>query len=814
MDIQYIGEHLFPGKLGNFFVLLGFFAAVLSTIGYVNAIKAQPLSAEQTSWKKFARTSFFVHAAAVFGVIFTLFWMITQNFFEYQYVWQHSSSDLPLRYMLSCFWEGQEGSFLLWSFWHVVLGLILMRTSATWEFPVMAVFSSVQIFLSSMLLGVFILDYRWGSNPFLLLREHPEFSDLPFTKVPDYLKTLDGRGLNPLLRNYWMTIHPPTLFLGFASTLVPFAYAIAALITRRTKEWISPALPWTFFSVMILGTGILMGGAWAYEALSFGGFWAWDPVENASLVPWLTLVGAAHVMLIYKNRGKSLLTATLLAILTFVLILYSTFLTRSGILGNTSVHAFTDLGMSGQLLLFLSSYILLSVWLLIRERKNLSDPEGDDHSTSREFWMFIASLILLVSAFQITFTTSIPVINKIFSLNLAPPSKPVEHYNSWQIPFAIMTALLMSITLFLKYRKTEIKNLSKQLIIPAVLTVLVSGFTVWSLSMTSAFHITLLLVSCFSFFANANYLIAVLNGRISKGGAPIAHAGFALILLGSLISAGHSKVISRNTSGYDITQLGKDFNNFDNILLMQGDTLRMGDYFLTFLGKRQVKENHYFDIAYFTEDEKGKKVPAFTLSPIVQENPKMGNAAEPDTRHFLWKDVYTHITYAKLEGKEKHAHDGKEEYPHVKTHQIAAGDTIFANQAMIIFEGIDKNVDPVKYNLKKGDLAVAARLRILTVALNNNIIASPVFLIRGNSIFPIEEISEAAGMKFRFTNINTQTGKIDLEVAQKETEEREFVIMKAIIFPMINILWAGCILMMIGTGLAVWHRAKLLTRKA
>jgi cytochrome c-type biogenesis protein CcmF len=184
MEIQYIGEDLFPGKLGNFFVLLGFLAAILATIAYIKALREKDSTPEQLSWKKFARTAFYVHAGAVFGIIATLFWMITQNLFEYQYVWQHSSSDLPLRYMLSCFWEGQEGSFLLWSFWHVVLGLILIRTAKSWEFPVMAVFSSVQVFLSSMLLGVFIFDYRWGSNPFLLLREHPEFSNLPFTKVP------------------------------------------------------------------------------------------------------------------------------------------------------------------------------------------------------------------------------------------------------------------------------------------------------------------------------------------------------------------------------------------------------------------------------------------------------------------------------------------------------------------------------------------------------------------------------------------------------------------------------------------------------
>ena len=145
-------------------------------------------------------------------------------------------------------------------------------------------------------------------------------------------------------------------------------------------------MPWTFFGVMVLGTGILMGAAWAYESLSFGGFWAWDPVENASLVPWISLIAAAHVMIIYNHKGHSLLSVFFLTILSFVLVLYSTFLTRSGILGETSVHAFTDLGMSGQLVIYMAFYVVLSVVLLVRERKKIISPREDDSIASREFW--------------------------------------------------------------------------------------------------------------------------------------------------------------------------------------------------------------------------------------------------------------------------------------------------------------------------------------------------------------------------------------------------------------------------------------------
>jgi cytochrome c-type biogenesis protein CcmF len=202
---------------------------------------------------------------AVFGIVVTLFVMLLNHWFEYDYVWKHSNREMPLRYILSCFWEGQEGSFLLWTFWHAVLGNILIMRArskpalAGWEAPVMAVIALVQVFLATMLLGVHVFDVRVGSSPFLLIRQLPENIGLPWTTMENYLQAIpqfaDGRGLNPLLQNYWMVIHPPTLFLGFASTLIPFAFVIAGLWKSRVKEWIAPALPWTFLGVMVPGHG-------------------------------------------------------------------------------------------------------------------------------------------------------------------------------------------------------------------------------------------------------------------------------------------------------------------------------------------------------------------------------------------------------------------------------------------------------------------------------------------------------------------------------------------------------------------------------
>ena len=802
MHIQYIGEHLLPGQVGNFFVVLSFVAALFSFIAYYFSSREALL---ENSWKTLARSSFRVHAISVVGIMSTLFYMIFNHYFEYQYVWQHSSKALPVRYMLSCFWEGQEGSFLLWTFWHAILGLILMRFSKTWEAPVMAVFSSVQVFLASMLLGVFVFGYRLGSNPFMLLREHPEFMNLPFVKIPTYLQSLDGRGLNPLLQNYWMTIHPPILFLGFASTLVPFAFAMAGLWQKKYTEWLKPALPWTFFGIMILGTGILMGGAWAYESLSFGGFWAWDPVENASLVPWLTFVAAGHVMLINKNNHQSLVTAFILAIVTFLLVLYSTFLTRSGILGDTSVHAFTDLGMSGQLLVYLFFFLIWAIVLVAINWKKIPVIVEEESATSREFWMFIGALVLVISSFQIIATTSIPVINKLFSSKIAPPLNPIEHYNSWQVPFAILISTLIAIGQFFKFKKTNMNEFYKKIVVSISIAAIITIIASIGLGMNKPFHYILLFTSLFAICANADYAIRVLKGKVNKAGSSIAHIGFGMILLGALISTSKSETISSNTSGVDISKLGKDFSNSDNIMLRLNDTLRMGNYYVTYKGKRSESPNIYYQIEYLSKDKNGKFSSQFTLHPLVQTNPRMGNIAEPDTRHFWNKDVYTHITYADLEEKTNDTAGYKEP----KTASMKIGDTLFATNSIIILDQLVKDIDRSKHQLNDSDIVVGADLRVIDIN-SQTYHAVPLYIIKGNYLMPEDASVDALGLKFAFTKINTENGKIDITLLEKKANNKDFIIMKAIIFPAINVLWLGCVIMIIGTVLAIAQRLKKL----
>src|SRR5690554_6618667 len=315
MDITYVGERLLPGQIGQFFVILSFGSALLACVAYYFATKNQ----QDRSWLRIARASFWVNVVSVIAIGSCLFYIIYNHLFEYHYAWAHSSRSLPTHYIISSFWEGQEGSFWLWMFWQALLGVVLVFRAKTWESAVTTIVMLCQAIIASMLLGVEVFGERVGSSPFILLRDAV---NAPIFSRADYLTMIvDGNGLNPLLQNYWMSIHPPTLFLGFASMIVPFAYAFAGLWQRRYFDWIKPALPWSLFAVMTLGVGIIMGSFWAYEALNFGGFWAWDPVENASIIPWFTLIGAVHVLLAYKHSGHSYFTASFLVMISFVLVI-------------------------------------------------------------------------------------------------------------------------------------------------------------------------------------------------------------------------------------------------------------------------------------------------------------------------------------------------------------------------------------------------------------------------------------------------------------------------------------------------------------
>lgn len=791
MVVNFEGEHLLPGQLGQISVYTAFIFALISASAYLIASYTRD-TVQSGYWKRAGRISFLVHAVAVMGIIANLYYIIQNHYFEYYYAWSHSSKALPMNYLLSCFWEGQEGSFLLWMFWNVVLGIVLIFTLREAESRVLGVFAVVQGFLGSMLLGLYVFGHKVGSTPFALLRN--EMQNAPVFQRADYLNFIqDGNGLNPLLQNYWMVIHPPVLFLGFAATLIPFSFAMAGLMSRKFDFWTKPVIPWALFSAAVLGTGIMMGGAWAYESLTFGGYWAWDPVENASLVPWLTLIAGLHTALVYNKTGRSLRTTYIFFILTFILILYSTFLTRSGILGDTSVHAFTDLGMSGQLLIYMAGLSIPAIIMLAVYWNRIPTVKKDEHVLSREFWIFIGSLVFLLSSLHITFNTSLPVWNKLFGTNLAVPADAVTFYNKVQIWAAVSIALLSASSLYLKFKQADAKQFFNRIIILLAITLPVTVIIAYAGGIDMVTHIILLFSSLFGVIANIYYFIIVLSGKWKLSGAAVAHLGFALTLVGILFSSAKKETISFNSMGVNF---GKEFDaeaQRSNMLLYKDVPVKMKQYLVTYVGDSVSEPNYYYKVNYEVFDSlSGTIKERFTLYPNAQINPKMGLIANPDTRHYLNKDLYTHVTSVPDKTKKEETHKEKE----FKSNLIQTGDTVFTSGSYVILESIERVANSRKVQIEEGDLAVAANLQVKKLD-GQSYSAQPIFFIHGDRATLIDDELPALGLTFRLNKIIPEENQIDLQIAEEEVQP-DFIVMTAIVFPYINVLWLGIVVTILG----------------
>ncbi|MEZ5013366.1 MAG: cytochrome c biogenesis protein CcsA [Chitinophagales bacterium] len=690
----------FYGQLGHLLVIMAFVFAFAAALLYLLSVQRKDAALSQKT-ARLARMFFFGHVLSIIGIVITLFLLIFNHHFEYEYVWAHSSRDLQMKYILSCFWEGQEGSFLLWSFWHVVLGLTVIFFSKKWEGPVMTIISVMQVFLLSFLLGIYIGDTRIGVSPFILLKD--AMGSDPVFLFDNYMRFIpDGRGLNALLQNYWMVIHPPVLFCGFASITLPFAYGLAGLWKRDYTGWLKPAIPYALFSGMVLGTGILMGGAWAYESLSFGGFWAWDPVENASLIPWLIMVAALHNLVVARSTGHALRSSYIMISLAFFFVIYASFLTRSGILGDTSVHAFVEEGLTVHLLVFLAAAFLAGLVPLFRHWRFIPTQESEEKINSREFWMFVGSLILLFGGLHVIFFTSIPVYNKLFGFNLSSPTDPVHFYTGVQIWVGMLIALLSAFGQFLKYKKTEARSFFRSLTVTFIFSVVAAVISV--LLLEKIWHVTegrnifrtvslytlLLICAWFSVIANTQYIIRFLKGRLRVAGGSIAHIGFAILLLGILISNAGQKVISENVFGVQFTDGGEGMDNTfqrENVRLIRNAPLPLGDYLVTYLGDTVEGGATYFNIHFLKSDpETHATLQEFTVHPyLLMDNKMQQLAPNPDTKHFLTYDVFTHVSSIPSES-------ARNAMPELHVDTIRVGDTIHTNTGYMVLENVQRYV--------------------------------------------------------------------------------------------------------------------------
>lgn len=773
-QIQYIGERLLPGQIGHFAILFSFVASLMAAIAYFFATQKRD-TPEAISWQRLGRGAYVAHGVGVFTLIGILLYAMSQKYYEYQYVWAHVGEDLPFKYIFAAFWEGQEGSFLLWMFWHVVLGILLIVSAKKWESPVMAVLSAVQFCIGSMLLGVYVGfgEHAWkvGSNPTLLLRD---VMNVPIFTNANYVSLIKGNGLNPLLQNIWMTIHPPTLFLGFASTTVPFAYAIAGLWTRRHTEWLREAMPWALMSGAILGTGITMGAAWAYEALSFGGYWAWDPVENMSLVPWLTLVAGIHTNLVAKSTGHSIRSTYVFYILTFILVLYSTFLTRSGVLGDSSVHAFTEMGLEWQLVAFIAVFLVLSVALLAMRYKEVPNPTKEEPTASKEFWMFIGSLVLLFSALIITASTSLPVYNKIVRF-FKPDfigrviTDVIPHYNRYQIWIALFIGLLSGVAQFLRFREPNWKKHWSNFAIHTGIALGVSLVLTWLTTLwIQAFawqYWVLLLSGIFTVIANLDYVITFLRGNLKIGGSVLSHIGFGLMIVGIMASGLNKKYVSSNP--FVMTGLieGDDDSAEKNILLFKNTPMMMSGYEVTYVKDTIDKFTRTYTVNYKKKNAQGKVIEEFSLHPNILYDKSFTKiaASNPSTAHYWNKDIFTHIKSLPTVEMDMEARQKREDSLNYRRIDLVPGqpitffdtvklsnpDTFTVKKYTLEAQGLTRSLNSPDYKSEPGDVPIAATIRLQREGDDSTYVVQPGLVLRGDMAYPFPVQMNTLSAKIR-----------------------------------------------------------------
>jgi cytochrome c-type biogenesis protein CcmF len=539
-------------SLGSFLLLLTFVVAAYAAAASIAGARRRNNRLIESGIGAFYTVAALMTVAS--GVIIYAF---VSGDFSIRYVQRYSDSVQPLFYKITSYWGGLDGSVMFWVFLLSLFGSVAVKVNRERLrelIPyVVAIISGVQMFF------IFLMIIH--NNPF----------DTYLTQSPT-----DGRGLNPLLQNFYMAIHPPTMYLGFVGLTIPFAFGLSALITGHLDDsWLRAVRRWTMFSWFFLSLGLTLGMIWAYEELGWGGFWGWDPVENAGLLPWFTATAFLHSVMVQERRGMLRVWNVTLVIVTFLLTIFGTFMTRSGVV--QSVHAFGDdpalarlfLSFMGVVAIFSFSWVIYRLPLL-RARHEL------DSWVSREAAFLANNWILLFSAFFVLFATMFPTITEAINgerLTVGPP-----FFNRWMAPIGLALLLLTGVGPLLAWRKSTMKNLVEQFLFPVVLALAVSGalvalgVRVWSSGICFALCALTFGTIAQEFWRGANVrrgltgtdvltaMIGLVGRNKRRYGGYIVHLGIVLMFLGFA---------------------GEGFSRDEQLLLKPGESATVASYTLT-----------------------------------------------------------------------------------------------------------------------------------------------------------------------------------------------------------------------------------------
>jgi cytochrome c-type biogenesis protein CcmF len=749
--------------VGSILIKISFLACLLSVFYYYRAHRTG-----HGSQSSIGRGLFHVSIVSLMLASAMHLVNILTHDFRYSYVWSYSSLELPTSLLISTFYAGQEGSFLLWALFTALIAIFLIQYTRkmAYENEVMFAYGLIQLSLLVMLLVKSPFAFIWETWP----------GEVAAGSTP-----MNGRGLNPLLQNYWMVIHPQVLFSGFSAMGVPYAFAIAAMMKRDYTDWIRPATPWLVYGAMVLGVGIMMGGFWAYETLGWGGYWGWDPVENSSLVPWLFSVAAIHTMLSQRKSGAYIRTNIALSMLCFIFVLYSTFLTRSGVLGDTSVHSFVDPGMWAYWLLIaiLSFFTLFGFGLLLRRHKEMPAPPVKHDTVSREFALFLGSAALASAAIFISVGTSAPIITGIVQGKVT--AVDISFYSSTTLPLGIAIGLLSGIGQLLWWTRSNKEELLRSLLVPGILA-LVGTVSLLFFGLDD-FQVALFVFgAAFSLFANIEVGRRIVKGNPKYAGGAITHVGLALMFLGFVSS-----------SVYDAKE---------TVSLYKGKPTDVLGYQLTYTGYSPIDQEKFaFHVDVFHGGKSG------TVSPIMyQSSFTQGLMRNPDIMNLVTKDFY--LAPLSLE-------EGKQKAP--RTIRLRKGEEAPVDRLFVRFVDFDFPDMEKAAMLEGRNVRIGALIEVREEGMTPQTLTPARVFENGKET----EQPALYGNQYEIRMVSMTPDRDDpshstVELAVAEVSrsgsdttgaDQEILVVEASVKPYINLVWNGVIIMIVGFLVTIVRRA-------
>ena len=740
--MDYLSQLYLPGAVPVWAALVFALAALF---GY-----AQVMSGKEEA-RPFARRAYLFFTISVVLIAVVLGIALIRRDFRVEYVFQYSGLELPVHYQFAAFWAGQKGSFLIWLVWGSLLGLLIRRGAGKLEAPVMAIYTLTVTGLLAILVR---------ENPFVMLAETP----------------FDGQGLNPLLQDDWMVIHPPIMFVGFALAAVPFAFAMAGLWTRDYRSWAARAYPWALAGFLVLGAAILMGGYWAYKTLGWGGYWGWDPVENASLIPWLLLVVLIHGLHLERAKGRYRKANVIIASLVYLSVLYGTFLTRSGVLADFSVHSFVDLGISGWLIALMVTFIAIPAILIPLRWREIPAAKNVDPMLSRGAFLVLSTVTVLLSAAVITFGTSAPLLTAFFE---NPGQVGPEFYNMVNVPLALLLILLLAVVPFLTWRGVPFSQVMHKLLWPAVGALVVTAATVF-FGVLDPIHLGIVFFSLLAIVTNIQKTFERAGaGGMSAAGGWLAHVGVGVILIGFLAS-----------SAYDHSA---------KVTLPMGEPVAIDGLTLTFeqMIPRQGREKERMQVRVVRDD--GREYVAYPKL-FVNDRTRQ-TMAHPDVRTTPLQDLYI----SPLE------FDPGVQPGQPRSFQLAEGESEEIGGVDVSFAGFDfesyNSMAPMLALQEGGAVTIAALLDLKVDGETTRV--SPLYRFSASGAIDAQPLVLPMGGAVRVSGINANEGKVQIDVVGLGTDAEGQPPRLAIDVtrkPLIQLVWFGLYIILFGGLLAGWHR--------